>query len=233
MTPGVEPFEFDGLSVPPEEVLPILRAAAAGDVPVRDVWAAQNPDAWALAFARAAHASTLRPALATATATLVASPVLQEAQLGFSVQDSFGLVGDKALWSALFEHAGAGRTDQVLLAASALTAMAAVGRATVDARVLDWLQQSDLAPQVRAELLALAGTQCLDWVLDHIAVLQGDSDNQTLQFIGALVGSLGSEALAHFAGELQVRFAQAVTPLPTATVATLAAMVAARRRAGK
>lgn len=233
MTAAVEVLEFDDLSVPPQEVLAILRAAAAGDVPVRDVWAAQNPDAWALAFAHAVYESALRPALTAATEKLLASSVLHEAELGVSLQDRFGLVGENVLWSVLFEQAAAGRRDQVLLAASALTALAAVGRATVDDRVLAWLEQPELAPVVRKELLALAGTQRRDWLLDHIAVVQGASDKETLHFIGAVAIALGSEALESFARLLQVRFTEAGTPLPAETVATIAAMVAARRNAGR
>lgn len=225
---------FDGLSVEPAQFLSILRDAAGGSVPVQDVDAAQNPETWALAFARAVDASgAYRAELAAAVAALLASEVPAEAQLGLEIQRQTKVLGGAALWPIVFDHTASGRIDLAVSAASAIVPLAVEGSATLDARALVLLREPGLAPRLRATLLSLVGALSRDWLFDHLGVLQGASDDETLGRIGAVAMTLGSGALDAFVATLQVRLAEAGTPLPASSLGTLAAMVTARRNAGR
>ncbi len=227
-------LDFDGLTVQADEILPILRDAAHGSVPVQDVDAAQNPGAWALAFAHAVAQSVERNALAAAVQALLASASLPEAQLGLELQRQTKTLGADALWPLVFAHAVAGRPEGAALAAAGIVPLAATGHATFDARACDLLEAPELAPRLRDTLLALAGGPARDWLVAHAtSVLGGTSDSDTLGRIGAVATTLGSDALEALATALSARFAEAGEPLPTTTVTTLGAMVAARRSAGK
>jgi hypothetical protein len=224
--------DFDGLSVEPAQFLPILREAAGGSVPVQDVDAAQNPETWALAFARAVDASAHRGELADAVAALLASTVPAEAQLGLEIQRQTNLLGATALWPLVFDHSARGRAELAALAASALVPLAVKGSATLDTGALALLEDPALAPRLRSALLTLVGALGRDWFFDHLGALQGPNDDDTLGRIGAVAMTLGSGALEAFVATLSARLAEVGTPLPASSLQTLAAMVSVRRNAG-
>jgi hypothetical protein len=226
-------MDFDGVQVSESNLASILRDAAHGTVSVQDVEASQNPTSWALALVRAAAASSLRPALGRAVATLFESSDDSEVSLALEAQRQEPVVDGSLLWEILFEHAGAQRFEQAGRVALALVGLAGRGSQLYDDRLRDLLLRSDTPRELADKLLTLAGAHDRDWLVQHTELVLAGSDDDTLMRIGEVAAALGSSALQDFAAKLAAACAAQGHPLPKSTLDTLAEMVDARRQAGR
>ncbi len=223
---------FDATVISDTNLGSILRDAARGEVPVRDLDAALNPTGWALALAQAVAESSLRPSLKRALATLFQSDEGHDVALALAVHSSQPLVDADLLWEILFARSNAKRFELAGGAASALITLSGLGALTFDVRLRDLLASRETPRPLVDMLLVLAGGHDRPWLLRRAELLVGDSDDDTLNRIGQVASSLGSNALEEFAHALATGLAARGRPLAKSVTDVVASMVEARRRAG-
>ena len=237
-TPAVA-LDFDGIRVTERNIGALLRDASHGSVPVRDLDAALNPGFWAGALAHQVAQGALRAALVREVTAMFRSSDPRERALALSIHDSAqpALLEAGALWQIFQTLAAEGRTAEALEAAQGLHILAGRGQA-IDydghaGTVRDLLLRSETPRALADSLLTFVGDSDRAWLLEHFEILRAGDDQQTLLRIGEVATRLGSAELRALAESLGVRFATAGMPLPRSTLDTLAAMIDARRRAGR
>ncbi len=227
----MQPIDFEGATLREDNLLSILRDAAHGIVPVRDVEAAQNPTSWVLALVQTVAPSPLAGALTDALVALMRSADESEAALAVKAQSIEPLVDAAALWGVLFDQVAAGRLSIAETIAMALISQAGRGALPADPRLRDLLTRPGLSRSLFDELLTLAGVNERPWLLHHPELLRGDSDDDTKLRIANVAGTLDGDTLADFGSALEKEWASRGAPLSEPVRDMVAAMVRGRRKA--
>lgn len=210
---------FEGVPLTSNAIEAALRGVAHGQVPVRDIEAAQNPKSWAGALSRAAAESHARE-LAAALEHL-ANGDAEEVELAMELQRATGVLDSAALWRALRSQTDPRGRDAVLLAL-----VSQMGKSTlVYDPALRSLAATNLDPSSLELALMLLGKYDRDWLVQH-ATLLGPSDAERVSRMGQAASAMTATELETFANALRA----ALGSLPTAF--PLDAMLASLRRAG-
>lgn len=225
-------MQFEGVTLSDADVIVVLKDAAHGSVPVHDIEAAQNPGAWALALVHTLAGSPLRRALASAIATLLQSGDAEEVRLGIEAFRAQPIVDADVLWETLVEHTAAGRFAAAAEVSTALLRLAHDRHLSLDERLRDLIVKPSLSRELFDRLLNLAGALDADWLAQQPDLFQGDTDDDTTLRVAEAGTAMGSAALATFVDALDARCATFGRTLPASTRKTLAAMIAARQKAG-
>ncbi len=223
----------DSAALDAASMLSLLRDAAQGRVPERDLEDAQNPLKWATDWSRAVADAGATAALGEAVAVLVGSPHLSEVEVARAVQSATRTAPPEALWAGLRGHVEAGRAEAAVLVAQAAaqTHAAIAGLPLVlDAYVL--ALEPSTPDEARAWIMRAIGRADPDWILANPEwVLHPDPETARRRVADAL-GGLRSDRMAQQFDRLSAIATARGTPMPTAVSDTIAAMVKARSAAG-
>lgn len=211
--------DFEGVPLTSSAIEAALRGVAHGQVPVRDIEAAQNPKSWAGALSRAAAESHARE-LATALERLASGDV-EEVELAMELQRATGVLDSAALWRALAPQSDARARDAVLLA---LVSQMGKHRLVYDDS-LRTLAGGNLAPSSLELALMLLGKYDSDWLVQH-ATLLGQTDAERVSGMGHAATAMTATELEAFANALRTKLGALPAAFP------LDAMLASLRRAG-
>src|SRR4051794_10452144 len=157
-------MDFEGVTITEGNLESILRDAAHGRVPIRDVEASQNPASWALALVRELAGGPLQAALERALVALVESS--DQDEVGFAIQAlrAAPIVNGDLLWELLFTHAAANQAALATMIASTLVTLSGRGRLSYDDRARDLLLRQIAPRDLFDKLLSLAGAHDRDWL---------------------------------------------------------------------
>lgn len=199
--------EFEGVSLTADGIEVALRAAAAGQPPVRDVEAAQNPAYWAGALGRAAVHLGCDAALKSALERLLRSGSPAEIELATALQRDTRLLPSSELWSALGASIDTSARDAILLA---LLSQHGRGELSYDAASLRALASSPMADSTLERALVLLGKYDADWLVEHASIL-GASEAERVSRIGHALTALGAAEVEALATRLRHK----IGPLPS------------------
>ncbi len=211
----------------------LLRDAAAGHVPDRDLEVAQNPVKWATDWSRTLIEAGGGAALGDAVGRLLASGQPAEVELARAVQGATKVAAPAALWSALRAQVDAGRADAATLVAQAAAQTHAAQPGAPVALDAYALALDPATPdEARAFIMRTLGRADPDWILANPDwLLHADAEIARRRVADAL-GGLHSSRMAEQFDRLSAIATARGTPFAPAVAETMAAMVKARSAAG-
>jgi hypothetical protein len=213
-------FLFGGQAYREADVLPTLRAAAKGEVPSDDRESVLDPMSWLHGWVTALAATPLRPALAGAVETLLASADPDELKLGARLQADHALASSTATSAALVAAVRAGQLDAAVKLATGLSGLSGRPDFVFDARLRDVALDARAAPLAGALLIVL-GDHDRPWLVEHARALLSDDEGEAIVRAAYASMSLPGAELLAFADAVEQSLRRSGSPVADAVARSL------------